>query len=154
MSICGIPSIAVSPSPTRDPHTSRVLPARIRREIDFRWLTRPRRVLLTLAAIWVINVFDLGYTLLEAQYAGFIEVNPVAARLIDAAPGVLISYKAALMLTSSTILLLCRRHRIVELGCWLLLAVHAQLALRWCWYFEERLLALDDPATNIHPLIG
>jgi hypothetical protein len=154
VSICGIPSITVSPGPTHVRRTPRALPTRRRREIDFRWLNRPRRVLLTLAAVWVINVFDLGYTLLEAQYAGFIEVNPVAARLIDAAPGVLISYKAALMLASSTILLLCRRHRIVELGCWFLLAVHFQLAVRWWWYFEERLTAFDDPATNIHPLIG
>jgi hypothetical protein len=111
-------------------------------------------VLLTLAAVWVINAFDLGYTLLESHYSGFIEVNPVAARLIQASDEILVSYKTVLLVVSSTILLLCRRHRVVELGCWFLLAVHIHLAVRWWYYYEERLAGFDDPAVNVDPFIG
>lgn len=120
----------------------------------FRWLTRPRRVLLTLAAVWVINVFDLGYTLLESLTATFIEMNPVAARLIAASPLVLVAYKVALILISSTILLIHRRKRLTELACWLLLAVYIGVAGCWRTYYDHRLASLDDPAVNVEPLIG
>ncbi|MFQ5805819.1 MAG: DUF5658 family protein [Phycisphaerae bacterium] len=121
---------------------------------SFRWLTRPRRVLLVLAAVWVINIFDLGYTLLESLHSGFIEMNPVAARLIGASPAVLVSYKTALLAISSTILLIYRRHRVAELGCWFLLAAYLHVAICWWFYYEQRLASFEDPAVNVDPLIG
>jgi len=111
-------------------------------------------VLLVLAAVWVINVFDLGYTLLESLHSGFIEMNPLAAKLIGGSPEVLVSYKTALLAVSSTILLIYRRQRVAELGCWFLLAVYLHVAICWCYYYEERLASLEDPAVNVDPLIG
>ncbi|MBU0638330.1 MAG: hypothetical protein KKB50_05650 [Planctomycetes bacterium] len=121
---------------------------------SFRWLTRSRRVLLALAAIWIINLLDLGYTLLESLHSGFIELNPVAARLIGESSAALVGYKMALLLISSTILLICRRHRVAELSCWLLLAVYLYVAICWWCYYEQRLASFDDPAVNVDPLIG
>jgi hypothetical protein len=121
---------------------------------SFRWLTRSRRVLLTLAAVWVINLLDLGYTLLESINSGFIELNPLAARLIGQSASALVGYKLALLLVSSTILLICRRHRVAELSCWLLMAVYLYVAICWCCYYEQRLISFDDPAVNVDPIIG
>jgi hypothetical protein len=120
----------------------------------FRSLTRPRRVLLAIAAIWVINVLDLGYTLLESMHSGFIELNPVAARLIGGSTSLLVGYKLALLLVSSTVLLICCRHRVAELGCWFLLSVYVYVAVCWCSYYELRLASFDDPAVNVDPIIG
>lgn len=111
-------------------------------------------MLLALAAVWVINVFDLGYTLLESFHNEFVEMNPFAARLIGASPGALVIYKSVLLTISSTILLMYRRHRVAELGCWFLFAVYLHVAVCWWLYYEHRLASFDDPAVNIDPLIG
>ena len=120
----------------------------------FRWLTRPRRILLLLGAVWVLNVFDLGYTLLEATRGSFVEMNPVAAPLLAAPTYVLVIYKAALVTASSAVLLLLRRHRVVEVGCWFLLAVYLYVAARWILYYSDLLASLDDPTVNIPRLSG
>lgn len=120
----------------------------------FNWLNRPRRVLLALAAIWIINVFDLGYTLQESLSSCFVELNPLAARLIGASPATLIAYKTLLIVGSSTILLLHRRQRVTELACWLLLSVYLCVAGCWQTYYEHRLVALDDPAVNVDLILG
>lgn len=120
----------------------------------FRWLTRARRILLALAGVWMINALDLGYTLLESLNSGFIELNPVAARLIGGSAATLVGYKLGLLLVSSTILLIYRRHRVAELGCWLLLAVYLHVAICWWCYYEHRLTSFDDPAVNVDPIIG
>jgi hypothetical protein len=142
-------SVQADGTPRRSPR-SRVA-ALVR---SFRWLTRPRRVLLVLSAVWVLNIFDLGYTLLESLHNGFIELNPLAARLVGESPAALVGYKAALIAISSAILLVFRRQRVVELGCWFLLAVYLQVAVCWAFYYEDRLAALEDPAVNVDPLIG
>ena len=111
-------------------------------------------MLLALASIWVINLFDLGYTLLESLYNGFVEMNPVAAGLIGGDPHMLVAYKLGLLGSSSAILLWYRRHRVSEIGCWFLLVVYLHVAVCWCLYYEQRLLCLDDPAVNMDPLIG
>ncbi len=115
----------------------------------FRWLTRPRRILLLLGAVWVLNVFDLGYTLLEATRGTFVEMNPVAAPMLAAPTFVLVIYKAALVTASSAILLLLRRHRVAEVGCWFLLGVYLYVAARWILYYEDLLGSLDDATVNV-----
>lgn len=118
------------------------------------YLSRPRRVLLVLAAVWVINVFDLTYTLAESFTGGFVEANPLAARLLHTSPTMLIAYKALLLTASSTILLSLRRRRITELGCWLLLGAYVYVAACWGIYYQHQLAALNDPAVNAPPIIG
>jgi hypothetical protein len=120
----------------------------------FRWLTRPRRILLLLGAIWVLNVFDLGYTVLEATRHSFVEINPVAAPLLTAPTYILVIYKAVLVAASSAILLLLRRHRVVEVGCWFLLGVYCCVAARWILYYNDLMESINDPAVNIPRLVG
>lgn len=115
----------------------------------FRWLVRPRRVLLLLAAIWVLNVFDLGFTLLEVSRQHFVEMNPVAARLIDAPPVVLIAYKLALVAVGSGLLLRFAWHSTTEWACWLLLVAYAYVGVRWSLYYADLLETAHDPTLHI-----
>ncbi len=116
----------------------------------FSWLVRPRRVLLLLGAIWLLNAFDLAYTLGESERRTFREMNPLAAQLVKAPPAHLITYKSALVAVGSGLLLALRRERVAELACWFVLAVYCAVAIRWWIYFEHMLEAVVDPAVNVH----
>lgn len=151
VTVSDLPATTAQPAP---PARERVWRRPFTLPRSFRWLTRPRRVLLLLAAVWVVNIFDLGYTLLESLHSEFVELNPLAARLLDAPPELLVLYKTALLAISSTILLLHRRHRTAELACWLLLAAYLYVGICWGLYYEQRLICLEDPAINVDPLIG
>lgn len=120
----------------------------------FQWLSRPRRVLLILASVWIINLLDLGYTLSEALHVSFRELNPLAAMLIGKNPDLLIGYKLGLLTLSSSILLFYSRHRISEIGCWFLLCVYLGVAIRWSMYYEHRIACFADPAINVDPILG
>lgn len=100
------------------------------------WLNRPRRVLLALSAVWIVAIFDLGFTLSESATAHFVEMNPVAARLLGGSASLLCLYKFSLLGLGTLILLFLRRHSIAELACWFLLATKVYLAVRWFAYFD------------------
>ncbi|RMF81927.1 MAG: hypothetical protein D6744_06580 [Planctomycetota bacterium] len=134
----------------RDEH-GRVPP---RWKLRFRWLIRPRRVLLVLAALWVLNIFDLGFTLLEATRANFIELNPLVGEHVRTNPAFVVAYKITLVAVGSTILLVLRRQRVAELGCWFLFAIYALLLMHWSGYYAYLHDTLSDPATNVSPLTG
>lgn len=99
------------------------------------WLNRPRRVLLTLGAVWAISVFDLGFTLAEWGTSGFVELNPIAAGLLSGPPHAVAAFKFGLLGVGTLILLALRRYAVAELGCWFLLAVKVYVAVRWYAYF-------------------
>ncbi len=101
----------------------------------FRWLTRPRRVGLTLAAVWVLSLFDLGFTLLESDRGHFVEMNPIAAKLLDGPAAAVIAYKVGLVGVGTIILVALRRHSVAELGCWFLFAANTYVAVRWYVYY-------------------
>lgn len=100
------------------------------------WFNRSRRVLLTLAAVWVIAVFDLGYTLAETGTQDFFELNPLAARLLGGSIHSIIAYKFGLLGFGTLILLAVRRHAIAELACWFLFVSKLYVAIRWYSYFD------------------
>lgn len=99
------------------------------------WLVRPRRVLLALAGVWVLHVFDLGFTLLESIAPSFYELNPIAARLLDAPDYVLYAYKFTLLGVATAILLWLRRFTVAELASWFLLAASFYVGVRWYSYY-------------------
>jgi hypothetical protein len=117
--------------------------------LRFRWLVRPRRVLLLLAAIWDLNIFDLCYTLGESGQRAFVEMNPIAARLANEPGDDLVAYKLGLLTVGSVILLLLSRERIAELTCWMLLAASMYVAVRWFFYYVHAMDTINDPATNV-----
>lgn len=100
------------------------------------WFNRPRRVLLTLMAVWVVAVFDLGYTLAEFGTADFFEMNPLAAKLLGGSPHAVMAFKFGLLGFGTLILLGLRRHAIAELACWFLFVSKLYVAVRWYGYFD------------------
>ena len=100
------------------------------------WFNRSRRVLLTLAAVWVVAIFDLGYTLAESGTGDFVEANPLAAKLLAGPTHVIVVYKFGLLGLGTAILLALRRHAVAELGCWFLFVLKLYVALRWYSYFD------------------
>lgn len=107
-----------------------------RRVRVFRWLCRPRRVFLLLIGVWVLSVFDLWFTLQEAQSHYFIEMNPIAARLLSSPAHALVAYKLVLLMIGTLILTFLRRHAVAELACWFLLSSCFYVAVRWYAYYE------------------
>lgn len=109
--------------------------ARVDKRAFGTWLNRPRRVLLTLGAVWAISVFDLGFTLAEWGTSGFVELNPIAAGLLSGPSHVVAAFKFGLLGVGTLILLAIRRYAVAELGCWFLVAVKVYVAARWYAYF-------------------
>jgi uncharacterized protein DUF5658 len=114
---------------------------------------RATRVLAVLSLIWVLNFFDLSYTVLESSGRHFRELNPVAAALLES-PIALVAYKAALVAVGSTILLLYRNVRVVEWGSWLVLAAYVWVAIRWSLYFADLAVCATDPVISREPLLS
>lgn len=112
-----------------------------------RWLNRPRRVLLTLAMVWVVAIFDLGFTLSEWGSADFAEMNPLAVRVLSTSPAHVIVFKFGLLSFGSAILLAVRCHAVAELACWFLLTSKIYVAIRWYCYYD---CLLND---YVNPLI-
>lgn len=122
--------------PAGGARSAAVLPQMPGNAVAFAWLTRTRRVLLALLSVWVLNVFDLCFTLRESQYQHFIELNPIAAHLLGGPDHWVIIYKLALLLVGSTILLALRQHSVAELASWFLMAVSVYVGTRWYVYFQ------------------
>ena len=106
-------------------------------------------MLLTLAAVWVVAVFDLGYTLAESGTQDFEEMNPVAARLLAQPTRVIMAYKFGLLSVSTAILLALRRHATAELACWFLFVLKLYVALRWYSYFDCVLHGYVNPLLRV-----
>ena len=102
------------------------------------WLpaARTRRVVLILAWIWVLNLFDLSYTLLSQKTGDFEELNPVA-RLYTHSPAMLAFFKVGMVATGSIVLVAFRRRRFTEAACWGLGIVYTLLALFWFFYLHR-----------------
>jgi hypothetical protein len=109
------------------------------------WFNRSRRVLLTLTAVWVVAVFDLGYTLAESGTGDFFELNPLAAQLLGGSPHTVILFKFGCLGFGTLILLALRRYAIAELACWFLFVATLYVAVRWYGYFDCLLNGYINP---------
>lgn len=89
-----------------------------------------RRVLWLVGLLVVLNVFDLVCTILAAEAGGFLELNPLVERHLGS-PGAVIAFKSVLVLGGATVLILCRRHRIVQVAAWGAALVYTVVTLRW-----------------------
>ena len=83
-----------------------------------------------LAVLWVLNFFDLAYTIHAHQTGKFFELNPVARGLLNS-PWALAGFKCLAVGLGSVILMSLRRHRLTELAAWLLCLAYLALAIRW-----------------------
>ena len=95
---------------------------------------RARRVVLMLVLLWIINMFDLSFTMIARQIGGFVEANPVAAHVVRDSLSLVI-FKLTMLVCATLILFTFRRHLWTEVGCWLLAAVYTTLAFVWHLYY-------------------
>jgi len=117
--------------------SGRDLTGRVAREGKARrWSARSRRIVLLLAAIWMINLFDLTFTVLAHNTGNFVEANPIARALLDNRPA-LLAFKLGAMVIATGILVCLRRHWLAELGCWFLCGAFATLAFMWLVYYRS-----------------
>ena len=96
---------------------------------------RARRVVLALVLIWILNAFDLTFTVLAHRIGGLKEMNPFAGHLLTQSGG-LIPFKAATVIIGSGILFVFRRRWTTEAAAWGVCAVYLVLAFMWVTYYE------------------
>lgn len=97
---------------------------------------RSHRVICLVLGIWLLNGFDLAFTILSYEQGVLHEENPVARHMLEQGTASMILFKIGLVLIGSYPLLRFRRARITELGSYVILAAYAFLAFRWSTCFE------------------
>ena len=115
--------------------------ARLRAAWDLRkdpLAARTRRLVLALIAIWVLNLFDLTFTVLAGRIGGFEEVNPLARDILHES-GRLLLFKLVTLGLGTAILLLFRRHWVTEAAAWLVCGVYVALSFIWVAYYAHPL---------------
>ena len=90
-----------------------------------------------LTLLWIVNAFDLVFTLLANKAGGFIEANPVAAPLINDVP-LLVTFKVLVVAMASIIIFRFRKRLFTEIGCWGLCLTYTLVsAIWWIYYFQH-----------------
>jgi hypothetical protein len=97
---------------------------------------RAHRVVLLVLGIWLLNGFDLVFTLLSHQNGMLDEENPVARHMLAYGTSSIILFKIGLVMIGSYPLLRFRTARITELGSIVILVAYSVLALHWSECFE------------------
>ncbi|HRX87622.1 MAG TPA: DUF5658 family protein [Phycisphaerae bacterium] len=96
---------------------------------------RSRRVVMLLAGVWLINIFDLTLTLLASADGVLHEENPIARALLHN-PAALLAFKLSLVAAATTVLFNFRRFRCAEIACTLALFIYAGVAIQWRLCYE------------------
>lgn len=110
---------------------------------------RVRRLFWLLMAAWIINLFDLGFTLLAHEMQVLVELNPIAARIIPLGTVPTVIYKLTL-LSAGTFLLWRHRHcRLAEHGAWAYAAVCVGLSFWW-----HQLYIDVEPIVNLSAMLN
>lgn len=98
---------------------------------------RGRRVLILLAAVSLLGVGDLYATLAHVNSIGMVELNPVAAYLIDAdSDAGLVLYKLGTIGIAVGLVVRSRHHRSAEAASWIMILIMAALTFHWQNYNE------------------
>ena len=105
--------------------------------------SRRKRVLLIVTALWIINFFDAGLTLLAHRQGVLFEMNPVGEWFLRLGPDTLVLFKLAMVLISTSILWRIRNYPLAELAAWVLLCAYVSVALQWHRCYEY-FLAVGD----------
>lgn len=129
MSVCELPSMTA------------IAPVGARRgwwESALEWVVdaRSRRVISLVIGIWILNAFDLAFTVLSHEQGMLHESNPVASFILSLGTPSIVCYKIGLVLLGSYPLLRFRSARIAEMAAMTVLIVYAMLAVRWSSCYE------------------
>lgn len=106
---------------------------------------RAFRTTLLLAALFVLNAFDLAFTHTQLARGNFAEANQLAAAVAAGPAGVAV-YKAVLCGLGVFILYRFRQHWSAELAVWGLAMCYAGLMVWWVAYLDAVEVCLSDPA--------
>jgi len=86
--------------------------------------------------IWMLNAFDLAFTILSHEQGFLHEENPLARIMLSHGIASIILFKLGLVLIGSYPLLRFRKARIAELAACLVFAAYVLLAIRWSMCYE------------------
>ena len=92
---------------------------------------RAHRVICLVMGIWLLNGFDLAFTILSHGQGMLHEENPFARHMLAYGTASIILFKIGLVLIGSYPLLRFRAARITELGSFVILLAYAVLAVHW-----------------------
>jgi hypothetical protein len=103
------------------------------------WLAaaRSHRVICIVLGIWLLNGFDLTFTILTFEQGMLHEENPVARYILQYGTPSVVLFKIGLVLIGSYPLLRFRQKRVAELGAFTILAAYALLSVHWSFCFEQ-----------------
>lgn len=121
------------------------------------WIVEARshRVICLVLGIWLLNAFDLAFTVLSHEQGLLQEGNPLAQHMLQYGTLSIVLYKIGLVLIGSYPLLRFRRARITELGAYVILAAYAVLAIHWSTCYEFYVTTAHDAIdlANVEPPI-
>jgi len=126
------------------------------------WIVEARshRVILLVMGIWLLNGFDLAFTVIAHQQGLLHEENPLARHMLAYGPLSVILFKSGLVLIGSYPLLRYRTTRIGELGSLTILIAYVLLAIHWAQVVDLYAITVNnagdtfnfaayaDPGTN------
>ncbi len=118
-----------------------ITPALMRRPWYAQWIdwiveARSHRVILLVMGIWLLNGFDLIFTILAHQQGMLQEENPIARLMLSYGTPSIVLFKIGLVFIGSYPLLRFRTARITELGTLVILVAYALLAVHWSECYE------------------
>ncbi len=114
---------------------------------------RPFRMVVLLAVVFVLNMFDLAFTQTQLIRGNFAEANVFATAAVDHGPAGIAAYKVLLFGAGAVILYRCRRHWQSEAGAWVLLTCYSALMVRWMIYLSIIEVCISDPVVGAPPLL-
>ncbi len=97
---------------------------------------RSHRVICVVCGIWLLNAFDLAFTLLSHEQGMLDEQNPLARQMLQNGIASIALYKVALVIIGTYPLLKFRTTRIAEMASLVVLLAYASLAIRWSVCYE------------------
>lgn len=122
------------------------------------WLaeSRGRRVLCLVVGLWVLNMFDLAFTILAHEQGMLDEANPLAQHVVLQGPLSIALYKIGLLFIGSYPLLRFRSARVTELAALTAMGVYVLLAFRWSVCYEFYTLSASNTVhvAEIEAILG
>ena len=92
--------------------------------------TSGHQVILLVALIVVLNIYDLICTVFANGAGGLWEINPFAGDLIQHGPSI-VAFKLSLTIGAAVLLLVTRCHRLAQIGSYWFGVLYTVLILRW-----------------------
>ncbi len=104
--------------------------------VDWVVEARSHRVICLVLGIWLLNGFDLAFTILSHNQGMLHEENPLARHMLTYGVTSIVIYKIGLVMIGSYPLLRFRTARITELGSFAILLAYSVVAVHWSQCYD------------------